>query len=232
MLRFDKDGTLYFACTNCFTLIRLHGIKNYIKNLTFRNKDKNGNKLKIHIDAKPFLETCPYCGMPYYERDEDAGELFEVDPDIALDILELNQKGYQTYYSYSSHCEKNGFVSESDADFYVMIDLPKKIIDDNIVPDGFKIENVAIHDLSNYPPDWSRYIIRYDISVYQKKHLSKLWPMWQSDGEVEHLIPYDVWEEEYKIALKNFKDWVKELPDLIMSEEMILELDYDVEEWV
>ena len=233
MLRFDKDGTLYFACTNCFTLIRLHGVDTRLSRVVFRNKNEKELKVKLFLESRPTLICCPNCGMYYYDcHEEDEGDLFEVDPDIALDILELNRKGYRTHFSCQSHYDYS-FCEDKELDFYIMIDLPNQIVRDKILPHDFTCE-VSPNQFDLGEDDWDHYtyILRHDTSIYRRKYPNDVTEYHFMNGETRYTVPREVWEKEYPNTLKNFEDWVKELPDLSNSGDSIIELDYDVEEWV
>ena len=204
MLRYDKNGALYFACLRCGTITRLYGVKDFIKSLSFSGSDDSGHKVTMSIEAFPSVIECPNCLEQYDEFDGDS-LVFNVDPDIAEDILILNMKGYDTHYSCSSHCNVDGYVHECDADFYCMLDLPDRVVNEGNIPKGFIVE--LMEPLED--GEWSKYVIRRELSTFEEKYLDKITET--SDG---YFIPYEVWKKEQEITLKNFKKWVSELPDL------------------
>ena len=217
MLRYDENGALYFVCLKCGTITRLYGVKKFIKSLNFKGSDKSGHKVSMEIDATPFIVKCPTCLEEYDEFGDDS-LLFNVDPDIAKDILILNMKGYDTHFSCSSHCDVGGTVHECDNDFYCMLDFHDGDINQGNIPEGFVAELIEPLD----DEGWSKYVIRRDLFTYREKYSDELIP--SEDG---YYIPYKVWKKEQDITLKNFKKWVFNLPDLNCSdEELESEINY------
>lgn len=220
MLRFDENGALYFACTKCYTITRIHGVNKYIKNWNFKNADSHGEDVKLYIPMTPILHECPLCHNSVNEN----GEIFNVDPDIAEEILMLNLKGYRTYASCSSHCDVDGYIWEKDNYIQVIIDLPSRYIEKSKLSPGiYNILPEHYHMIDG--ETWGRCNILWDISIQRKSYINEL-----RMADEKCYIPYYIWVKEYEIALNKFSKWVNDLPDRIQSDDDITIIDIDVTE--
>ena len=199
MLRFSEEGYLSFICPICWSVIRVHGVKQPVSKYTN----------DVFIDHDPYLFECPHCHhlipKDSYRIGTDVDRQyihrltpFSVDPELDETIAILNRKGYKTYYSCSSH-------SNTDIDFYIMLEIPDQVIHDFPVPNDFNLESRK-EDVDNpYREIHSDYyIIRVDFNTVSE-HID--------DEEFRPLLLRE-WKNVHTHQLEEIKRWVYNLPSL------------------
>lgn len=180
-MRFDDQGRLTFICSNCLSIIKVSGVEPPVNYVGFGG---------FNIFSDPYFHNCPACSS---FSDDDV--IFEVDPEIAEDILIMNKKGYKTYACCSSH-------SEFDTDFYVLFTLPEgkeDMINEvlSTLPEEFMTDPFKNLDGDRFTS------IRVRSSLVVKG---------VGKNGVEYLS-HKEWEKRHQEHLKVFHNWVINLMD-------------------
>lgn len=165
-------------------------------NIKGLNIPEGNSEIGLTIDIDATLDHCPHC-------DKDRSRLcVAIDEELVHEIAVLNKKGYETDYCCASHSEFDPFfyISFRDKTLFETINPPEHFYFDD---DGDESISLRIHP-------------SHVLKSYKRIHHQVYGDIMTDVENLDH----DIWENRHKIHMELFKEWVKDLPPVLVDSEI------------